>query len=203
MKPSETVAVIVATFGDEAYWNRLAARALASVVAQTRQPDALIRIHGGSLHQARNDGVMQADCDFIVVLDADDELDPGYVAAMFASPGEDIRVPFIQRFHAGVGGTVGCLKPPGDSFYQRNHAPIGAMIRRDWFVRVGGFDDWPIYEDWALWMKLEKAGCHWSMVPDAVYRIHYRRGSRNDNVSLRAPTLARIRAAIDTWVPVE
>lgn len=193
----DSVGVIVATYGDKVAWDWLAEKALASVRAQTCPPKALVRIHGNSLHEARNQGAEQcADCPWIIVLDADDELDPRYIEAMLAGSPGDVKVPHIQRVRDGVSGAVGLMKIPAGSIFERNYVPIGAMIRREWFLKVGGFEDWPIYEDWCLWMRLEKAGAVFTICPEAVYRIHWRRGSRNDQVELRAPTLAKIRADI-------
>jgi glycosyltransferase involved in cell wall biosynthesis len=196
----DTVAVIVATYGDKVFWDRLAERAMASVKAQTRQPEELIRYHshGQSLSEARNTAAKMAwYCDWLVFLDADDELDPAYLEHLTRSRLDvDIWVPFVQRVRQGVVGQPGILKAPGASLYERNHIPIGAMIRRTAFEAVGGFEDWPIYEDWHFLMKLEKAGARWAVIAPAIYRIYDRKNSRNKQVHLRAPTLALIREDI-------
>ena len=56
---------------------------------------------------------------------------------------------------------------------------IGTMISRAMFNEVGGFKDWPIYEDWCLWQRAVLAGAVPVKVPDAVYVAHVTADSRN------------------------
>lgn len=195
-----SVAVILATYGDKKVWDRFAYRAQMSVEAQTKHANEFHRIHADHLHVARNRGAMAASSDWLIFLDADDELEPRYIESMAlavsARPEIDLHVPFIWKISNGKIVQSGKLKDPAASIFDRNHLPIGAMVRRDLFLETGGFDDWPIYEDWALWMKVEAAGARWAWCPDAIYKIHWREGSRNKHVSLRAPTLQAIRDSL-------
>ena len=43
----------------------------------------------------------------------------------------------------------------------------------------GGFDDYVSAEDWPLWIKAWIAGASMKLSPQAVYRQHWRPGSRN------------------------
>jgi len=194
------IAVVLATFGDRKVWDRYAHRAQLSVHAQTRPPDEFHPIHAESLHVARNRGAMASSAEWLCFLDADDLLSPGYLQAMELSvasnPAAHIHVPHVEKYRNDKVFKSGRLKEPGVSIFERNHLPIGAMVRRDLFLQVGGFDDWPIYEDWALWMKLEAAGARWAWCPDAIYKINWRNCSRNKDISLRGPTLRRIRESI-------
>src|SRR6185436_17183843 len=164
--------------------------------------DDFQRHHAEQLCVARNRGAMATLADWLVFLDADDELDSHYVEALSSSlalnPSADIHVPYVWKLSHGRVFKSGRLKEPGASIFEKNHLPIGALVRRDLFLEVGGFDDWPIYEDWALWMKLEAAGARWTWCPDALYMIHWRDGSRNKAIALRAETLAAIRTQIQT-----
>lgn len=195
-----SIAVVLATFGERTVWDRFAHRAQKSVEAQTRPADEFHRIHADALHIARNRGAMAALSDWLCFLDADDELDSRCLAAFASSictaPSADIHVPYVWKMRDGKVFHSGKLKEPGESIFERNHLPIGAMVRRDLFLEVGGFEAWPILEDWALWMKLEAIGARWVWCPDAVYKIHWRDGSRNKDVALRAPTLQKIRDSV-------
>ena len=118
-------------------------------------------------------------------LDADDELEPGYITALQAGAC-DLRAPAVRyvapdRFQAArmprVAGhdhdcTADCL-PEG------NWLVIGTMARTQLLRDVGGFEPWPIYEDWALWLRCWKAGATVEAIPAAVYRAHHRPDSRN------------------------
>ena len=56
-----------------------------------------IQFHGkGTLAQARNEIIARTNTEFLILLDADDELEPGYVAAM-ARGSADIRVPRVRK----------------------------------------------------------------------------------------------------------
>lgn len=195
-----SIAVILATFGDRLVWDRFAQRAQQSVEAQTDQPNEFHRVHADELHIARNRGAMASLADWLIFLDADDLLSPGYVAAMRATiethPQAQIHVPYIEKLRNGQVFHRGRLKQAGPSILEVNHLPIGAMVRRDLFLEVGGFDDWPILEDWHFWMKCEASGARWAWCPEAVYRINWRDGSRNKDIPLRVVTLEKIRQSV-------
>ena len=196
----QTVGIVIATFGDEEYWGKLADRAIASVEAQTLKPDKIVRIHGKTLHESRNDGVRQADCDLIVVCDADDEIHEEYIAYMVQGDG-DVRIPSVQLYY-DMPPKSRVLPPfvirPGVSLQNRNHVPIGAMFRRDAFDKVGGFKDWPIFEDWWLWCEMWLAGYqNFQTIPEAIYKVHSRLGSRNSQVQYAAQMVREVRALFE------
>ena len=192
----EDVTIVVATHGDR-QWQRLAEeRALPSARAQGRPT---LAVHGGpgtTLAQARNRALDDVSTPWVIHLDADDELAPGYVAAMLAADG-DIRAPAVSWVPDGAGsrlpaeGTVpavpqvpghevlhpqchgGCLAAGG------NWIVVGAMVRTAAVRRVGKWRELPLYEDYDLWLRLTAAGAQVGVVPDAVYRAHVRPGSRN------------------------
>lgn len=87
---TKEVTVVVATYGDVS-WVKKAIKASRSVDEQTIAVEAIYS-HGDSLHQARNSGAALAKSEWLIFLDADDALDPGYVEAMLAGSG-DLRQP--------------------------------------------------------------------------------------------------------------
>jgi len=193
-----SVAVIIATFGDRAVWDPLAERALASVRAQTCQPDEVSRVHGNSLHEARNEAIRASSTSHCIVLDADDEIHPEYIALMITGDG-DVRIPAVQLYYEAKSRV---LPPfvirPGVSLQNRNHVPIGAMFRRDAFDKVGGFKDWPIFEDWWLWCEMWLAGYqNFQTIPEAIYKVHSRLGSRNSQVQYAAQMVREVRALFE------
>jgi glycosyltransferase involved in cell wall biosynthesis len=181
-----TIGVVVATFGDADVWVPLAARAAASAHAQTRPPDDVVCVHGFALHEARNAGAAELDTEWIVFLDADDSLDAGYLAAMEAAiarlgDGEHLLQPAtLGVYPDGREDSHPVLIPPKASLLDGNHLVIGTAVRRDLFQRVGGFRDWPLYEDWCVWIRCWLEGAVPVGVPAAVYRVTVREGSRNN-----------------------
>lgn len=188
------VTVVIATFGDDYHkWDDLAQRAEKSVQRQTVHPK-FVRSHMDTLQAARNIGAVQAGTEYLIFLDADDELDKHYVEAMLAAEG-DIRRPATLGVVNGVEDDYPVMIPVAN-LLERNYIVIGAMVRRDMFMRLHGFDDYPVLEDWALWLKMVQAGASIVEVPDAIYRVHVQPDSRNQPTEMASygKTYSQIRA---------
>lgn len=183
-----TFAVVVATYGDDSWRELAAGRAVPSAEGET--PDDLIVVHEGArsnVAHARNSGAEKARANFIVFLDGDDELAPGYLDALRAAAAEPSRharpqllVPRVQEIDSlGLerAPTFPNRQAPMDEL---NHCVIGTAVPRLLFRAVGGFRaDLPIYEDWALFLACWRAGARLVDVPDAIYRAFEREDSRN------------------------
>lgn len=65
---------------------------------------------------------------------------------------------------------------PEQDLQEGNWLTIGTLIRKDMFMGVGGFREWPLYEDWDLWARCDTEIVK---VRDAIYLAHYSRTSRN------------------------
>lgn len=179
------VTVAIATFG-ELRWLDQARRAVAAA-EQLGVP--IVVAHGRALHEARNAALSMVRSEWVCFLDADDELEVGYFDAM-STMTADLRAPavrYIRGAHAArpyvprVAGhdhecNADCL-PFG------NWLIVGTVARTDLIRRVGGWWDWPMYEDWCLWLRCHLAGATVEAVPDAVYRAYVHTNSRN-----RAPS---------------
>ena len=191
---SETVGVVVATYGDLEEWRSLAHRALRSVYAQTLPVETAIHLHGRSLAHARNTGALHVLTDWLIFLDADDELDPGYVEAMLEGTG-DIRQPMTIGVVDGVEDDFPVFIPPNPGgFMVGNHLVIGCMVRRDLFETAGGFDPGlPVLEDWDFWIRCQLAGGSVGQAPKAIYRVHVRPDSRNTEANGHHVFYAKIR----------
>jgi glycosyltransferase involved in cell wall biosynthesis len=166
------ISVCVATFGDELVWNEYAKRALVSVDRQSRPPDQVVRVHSDTLQNARNEAVRRSDSEWIVCLDADDELDQYYLASMLLASG-DIRYPRIK--YICEDGREELLKSDASLLC------VGCMFRKSDFEAVGGFWNEPILEDYSLWTRMQKRGAR--VGPShSIYIAHKRRGRNSDEV---------------------
>lgn len=186
-----SIAVVVATFGDPS-WQQIAERAAASVTSQTRPADDLIVVHDVDLATARNRGAAQADTTHLVFLDADDELDPGYLEAMAAAGDIDLGRPSTFGIYSDGTTEAAPSMIPRTDMRRRNCVVISALVRRSMFTAVGGFVDLPALEDWHLWRRLLNAGAELVDVPDAVLRIHVRERSRNQDQLAQAAAYRRV-----------
>lgn len=176
------VTVAVATFGDE-WWRTLAhTRAIPSA---ERLGVPVVHAHADTLHDARNAALALVDTPWLITLDADDELEPGYVQAM-ARGVADVRAPSVRyvrgsalvaaRMPRVAGHSHACV---ADCLTQGNWLVVGACVRTQLVRDVGGWRDFPVYEDWDVWLRCHLAGATIEAIPEAVYRAHVRPDSRN------------------------
>lgn len=174
------VTVCIGTYGDDS-WLELAQRAIAS--AEPQAP--VVHVHEETLAKARNAAVAKVDTEFVVHLDADDELEPGFIAAMAAGTA-DLRVPVLRQVRRGRprepfmpqvwGHHHRCT---GECLRWGNWIIIGACVRTSLVREVGGWEEWGWSEDWALWARCWKAGASIETIPRAIYKAHVRPDSRN------------------------
>jgi glycosyltransferase involved in cell wall biosynthesis len=181
----EDFTICIGTFGGNDWVQLADSRAVPSAKAQGCK---VIHRHASTLARARNDCVALADTEFVVHLDADDELEPGYIEALAAAQG-DMRVPGVRCVRDGR--HAGTFMPQvyrhrhacsGDCLQFGNWIVVGAGVRRQLVLDVGGWLEWEVYEDFCLWQRSWLAGAEIVAVPDALYRQHLREGSRNHSL---------------------
>ena len=197
-----TVSVVIGTYGPE-HWERLANRAARSVVGQSE----LIQSHlpDGTLAQARNAGAVQAHGDWLLFLDADDELAPGYIDAMAAAAagleGKNLLTPAIRymRRHTRAETAKAPMFWPEIDIKTGNWMVIGTMVPRDTFLAAGGFREYEWSEDWVLWARCMELGATPVKVPDAIYIARVTPGSRNRSRSRREMLYWHQRIGYDNW----
>jgi hypothetical protein len=202
------IAVIVPAYGDK-HVKLAKQRAIPSVTGQKVLTPIPVLAESGTVAQLRNAGVAwvsenMPETRWVSFLDADDELDPGYGKAMVTAidaygydpdaTGSDWVPPVLVPATAYSRG-----KPrqrpmfwPEQDLRNGNWIPIGCTMPVELFVMVGGFKEWPMYEDWCLWQRCSRVGAHFVKVPAAHYFAHASPGSRN-----RGPSRAEKEAAHD------
>lgn len=177
------VTIVVATYGPD-HWRELAAtRAIPSALALGVP---VVHAHADTLHEARNLGVSAVNTEWTVHLDADDELEPGYLAELAAGTA-DLRAPSVRYLEpsrpapaAAVPHVVGHRHDcSADCLPEGNFMVVGTAVRTQLVRDVGGWRDLPIWEDWDLWIRCWLAGASIETVPAAVYRAHVDPASRN------------------------
>jgi glycosyltransferase involved in cell wall biosynthesis len=179
------ISIVITTYG-EAHWEDMAkTRALPS--AESQGAYEVIQGHRSrlSIARARNSLAKKAKGDWLLFLDADDQLSQGYVASMQRalkrSRTEKILLtPAVSYWYPGHR----IPRPPvflaGHDLRQGNYLVLGTVLPRDLFFEVGGFSDYPHgYEDWSIWAKCWKAGAEIVQVRRAVYIAHVNRESKH------------------------
>ena len=141
-----TVSVVIATYGDD-QWRTLASeRALPSALAEG--PDEVMIHHepDGTRASSLNNGAAQVHTEWIIFLDGDDELAPGYVGAMRQAAerhpdGGVLLTPAVQQIRKGRPNHPFFF--PESDLTRTNWLVIGTMIHREFFITIGGFRDHP------------------------------------------------------------
>lgn len=198
------VTVVVATFGDQ-WWARLAqSRAVPSAQALGVP---VISVHRDTLHDARNAGLEQVTTEWVVHLDADDQLAPGYMDAM-ATGTADVRAPAVS--YIDTLGRAGPARIPNVAGHRHdceaaclpagNWLVIGAAVRAELVRRVGGWRDFPWSEDYSTWLRCYLAGASFEAIPQAVYVAHVRRNSRNRGASREVKMAAHFAILADAGI---
>lgn len=188
------VTICVGTFGHRRWIDLAHDRAIPSAV---RQGCPVIFRHETTLADARNAALRAARTDWVIVLDADDEMDDGYVQAM-AAAGGDLRAPALVEVHSdGRERRVHLADRDMDSL---NPCCIGTAIRRDLALEIGGFWAEPAWEDFSLFRRAWLLGAVIEHVPGAVYRAHVSPRSRNRSVGDPAALMESIKASHIAWM---
>jgi glycosyltransferase involved in cell wall biosynthesis len=134
------------------------------------------------LPAARNRGAALAlrdqNPEYLVFLDADDWIEPAFVSRLAAPlaqpPGgpDDASHAYCQERLVGLGTGIWEV-PEWDPLLlmATNLHPVTALIRRDRFEAVGGFDESMTggYEDWDLWLKFAERGWRGLRVPEPLF----------------------------------
>src|SRR5438105_1421979 len=175
------VSVVVGTFGGQ-QWIDLAQRAIRSARA-LEVP--VLHVHADSLHEARNEALNRVETEWVIHLDADDELDICFVEEMEKGTA-DVRAPSVAYINGSYisnplvpqvfGHSHQCV---ADCLVDGNWLVVGSLVRTDLVRKVGGWRDYPVYEDFDLWQRCWLAGASFEAIPCAIYKAYVRMNSRN------------------------
>jgi len=137
----------------------------------------LVRQANRGVSAARNAGLTRVRTPYWLVLDADDRLAPGALAAMREPLERDPRPGYafgLMRFFGDMSGIVRFPDYDPYRLLYRHTVGLTALARAEVLDATGGFDAaFPHYEDWELWVHALAHGIEGRRV-DAV-TLEYRR----------------------------
>jgi len=178
---------------------RLLDRALTSVWAQERPPDAVIvepDDDGTGAAATRNRALARVTTEWVAWLDDDDELRPRHLALLLGEAevsGADLVYPWFDVVNGTdplavtVGGVL--RSPLGVPFlaeqaehlrHRGNFIPVTTLVRTETARAAGGFptpgsEEWPHTEceDWGFLIRLLDAGARFSHLPERTWLWHH------------------------------
>lgn len=123
----------------------------------------LIRRPNGGLAAARNSGIAEAKGRYILPLDADDRIGPGYLAQAVQAFASDERLGIVYCRAEKFGAESGAWRLPRFSRWRMRLGNLifcSALYRKADWETVGGYDGelrrgW---EDWDFWLSLLELG---------------------------------------------
>jgi glycosyltransferase involved in cell wall biosynthesis len=125
------------------------------------------------LARARNLAARAARTQWIVFLDADDWLAPGFVEAaetrLAGCPDVDVLTPDMTIVRDGRRPFTSRARVPSDwtALLRRNTIVQTSLVRRELVSGLGGYDPDVLFEDWDFWIRLLKAGHRIERLPGA------------------------------------
>lgn len=138
---------------------------------------------------ARNYAVSQAGTEIIIPIDADDLVTPAYIEYLYWALYFNPEASWAYTDSVGFGNQEYLWKKSFDSERMKvsNFLTNSAAIRRDMFLRVGGYETSVnlLHEDWEFWLKLMGEGAFPVHIND--YCFWYRR-----NESSRFSTVEQV-----------
>lgn len=178
---SGAIAAIVTSMFER--WPYPLERALGSVTEQTRLPDltivgrALEGEHCGA-QKNRLISYLPPDIEWLAFLDDDDYWYPHHLDALESCAREtdaDMVYPWFDfdrptgRGH-DIAAHEGAPFDP-EELRANNYIPVTVLIRRSAVDAVGGFPDPapPVYDDWALWLRLLDVGAKIVHLPERTW----------------------------------
>jgi len=141
----------------------------------------VVRQENRGVCHARNEGLERVSTPYAVVVDADDRLAPGALAAMRAPLDADSSLGFAYGAMRFFGTWHGVIRFPEYSGYRllhRHTIGLSALMRRAVLEDTGGFDaEFENYEDWELWLNALAHG--WRGRRVSAVTLEYRRHAGN------------------------
>lgn len=203
------VSVLIATYGDPSWQKTAADRAYPSALGQGALEVISHYDADATIASSRNAAAAKAEGDWLVFLDADDELERGYLDAMRVAYHRNlmddraIYTPAVRHVKKGRPAAP-FFFDRGISLRQDNWLVVGTLVHKDLFLEVGGFGDYPHgFEDFSLWSKCFRAGASVIKVADAIYVYHHNPQSKHKqgwrDRRWQVETHQRVVRELDEW----
>jgi glycosyltransferase involved in cell wall biosynthesis len=151
---------------------------------------------------ARNLGVSHTAGEFLCMVDADDLLDPDYLERSVHTLTSRPDVAFASHWLRAFGDETWDWTPTDCTFpalLQTNTVNGAALMRREMFDRLGGFDETMVdgCEDWEFWIRAVAAGFSGVIIPEFLFRYRRRADSMSRQMEHAPGYGALVRQVVD------
>jgi glycosyltransferase involved in cell wall biosynthesis len=183
----QPIEVIVVDDGSEDNTREVASRYPVKLVAQAQRGVCV----------AVNSGVDASTGAFVMRLDADDVMEPTYVAETLAAlekrPDTHFAYTEVGYFGAAT-GSYAIEEFDFETLAERNYIHGSALMRRESFDQIGGLDPRLASarcEDWDLWLAFAERGMRGVCVPKRLLRYRQHQGRSRNTLAWRSAQLWR------------
>ena len=144
--------------------------------------------HNMGLGAARNTGIKLAKGEYILPLDSDNRIHPGYIEKGIEILAKDKATAVVYSKANYFGDKTG-ISEPGSFNLQRlmigNYIDACAVVRKSVIESVGMYDNMKImgYEDWDLWLRIAFAGYKFHYIEEPLFDYRVNAGSMMKNLN--------------------
>jgi glycosyltransferase involved in cell wall biosynthesis len=161
----------------------------------------VLKTENRGLPAARNYAAHHASGEFFCAVDADDKLAATWFEKAVNVLDERPAIAFVSHWLETFGDEHWTWKPDRcdlPSLLARNAVNGAALVRRNGFEAVGGYDESMRdgCEDWDFWLRLVEYGFEGTIIPEVLF--HYRR--RADSMSREMLDQERYRRPLDVLI---
>jgi glycosyltransferase involved in cell wall biosynthesis len=142
----------------------------------------ILRTANKGVARARNRGISNTISDYILPLDADDRILPGYLARAVSILDQQLDAGFVGCHYRAFGEYDAEYRPDGYTLAAlliENTVPIASLFRRSCWEQVGGYSPEITIEDWDLWLSILEHGYLGVVIPEVLFEYRVRVHSRN------------------------
>jgi glycosyltransferase involved in cell wall biosynthesis len=155
-----------------------------ALLADYRRPNTrVVQVAHCGVSAARNVGIANTTGAYLCALDADDRLEPTYLAKAVPVLDADPSVAFASCWLRTFGDESWDWKPERcdlPTILWEDSVLTAALVRRHAVVAIGGYDtQMPLQgaEDWDLWLTLAERGYRGVILPEVLFNYRRRAGS--------------------------
>lgn len=153
---------------------------------------------------ARNHGIRHAGGKYVLPLDADDRIVPGFleqgVAVMESDPNVGIVYGLVELFGEQTGLWELPDYAPERLLYDNMIVATALFRRKDW-MEVGGYDPRMVHgwEDWDFWLSLVEHGRSVVRLPQVTFHYRVRSASRTGGMTFAQKLTMFLRLVAGHW----